>query len=110
MTGYVSPGRESSAVAHGRTQARTCPQKWNKRHQRSSSVGNLLGMRFLRLEDVAEELNVKLPQVRALVKSGELPAIQIGGRGMWRVERVELENYIQRRYAEAREEIAREPK
>ena len=63
-------------------------------------------MRFLRLEDVAEELNVKLPQVRSLVKSGELPAIQIGGRGMWRVERVELENYIQRRYASAREDLA----
>ncbi|GAB3620185.1 hypothetical protein GCM10027417_14460 [Glutamicibacter endophyticus] len=59
------------------------------------------------MEDVAEELNVKLPQVRSLVKSGELPAIQIGGRGMWRVERVELENYIQRRYSEAREEIAK---
>ncbi|GAA0195249.1 helix-turn-helix domain-containing protein [Glutamicibacter creatinolyticus] len=70
----------------------------------------MLVMRFLRLEDVAEELNVKLPQVRALVKSGELPAIQIGGRGMWRVERVELENYIQRRYAEAREDVARETK
>ncbi|MDV2977927.1 MULTISPECIES: helix-turn-helix domain-containing protein [Glutamicibacter] len=65
-------------------------------------------MRFLRLEDVAEELNVKLPQVRALVKSGELPAIQIGGRGMWRVERVALENYIQERYAQAREDIANE--
>jgi len=60
------------------------------------------------LEDVAEELNVKLPQVRALVKSGELPAIQIGGRGMWRVERVALENYIQERYAQAREDIANE--
>lgn len=65
-------------------------------------------MRFLRLEDVAEELNVKLPQVRALVKSGELPAIQIGGRGMWRVERVALENYIQERYAQARDDIANE--
>lgn len=75
-----------------------------------SNVSNLMGMRFLRLEDVAEELNVKLPQVRALVKSGELPAIQIGGRGMWRVERVELENYIQGRYAQARDEIARDTK
>ncbi|HCJ53557.1 MULTISPECIES: helix-turn-helix domain-containing protein [Glutamicibacter] len=65
-------------------------------------------MRFLRLEDVAEELNVKLPQVRALVKSGELPAIQIGGRGMWRVERVALENYIEERYAQARSDIANE--
>ncbi len=60
------------------------------------------------MEDVAEELNVKLPQVRALVKSGELPAIQIGGRGMWRVERVALENYIQERYAQARDDIANE--
>ncbi|WP_313811331.1 helix-turn-helix domain-containing protein [Glutamicibacter sp.] len=63
-------------------------------------------MRFLRLEDVAEELNVKLPQVRALVKSGELKAIQIGGRGMWRVEREALEEYIQGRYAQAREDLA----
>ncbi|WP_141363339.1 helix-turn-helix domain-containing protein [Glutamicibacter uratoxydans] len=63
-------------------------------------------MRFLRLEDVAEELNVKLPQVRALVKSGELKAIQIGGRGMWRVEREALEEYIQQRYAQAREDLA----
>ena len=60
------------------------------------------------MEDVAEELNVKLPQVRALVKSGELPAIQIGGRGMWRVERVALETYIQERYAQAREDIENE--
>ena len=65
-------------------------------------------MRFLQLQDVAEELNVKLPQVRALVKSGELPAIQIGGRGMWRVERVALENYIEERYAQARSDIANE--
>ncbi|ALD64880.1 helix-turn-helix domain-containing protein [Glutamicibacter protophormiae] len=65
-------------------------------------------MRFLRLEDVAEELNVKLPQIRALIKSGELPAIQIGGRGVWRVEREKLEEYIQTRYAQAREEIDRE--
>ncbi|CBT76980.1 putative DNA-binding protein [Glutamicibacter arilaitensis Re117] len=57
---------------------------------------------------MAEELNVKLPQVRALVKSGELPAIQIGGRGMWRVERVALENYIEERYAQARSDIANE--
>ncbi|GER23128.1 hypothetical protein NCCP1664_16240 [Zafaria cholistanensis] len=57
----------------------------------------------MRLEDVAEELNVNMPQVRSLVRSGELPAIQIGGRGVWRVERTELEAYIQRQYAAARE-------
>ena len=55
-------------------------------------------MRFMRLEDVADELNVNLPQVRSLVRSGDLPAIKIGGRGVWRVERSELEAYIQRQY------------
>ena len=58
--------------------------------------------RFLLLSDVAETLNVSLVQARALVTSGELPAIQVGGRGQWRVEVSELEAYIQRRYAEAR--------
>jgi excisionase family DNA binding protein len=59
--------------------------------------------RFLLLTDVAEVLNVSLVQARALVTSGELPAIQVGGRGQWRVEASELEAYIQRKYAEARE-------
>ena len=42
--------------------------------------------RFLTLSDVADELQVSLSQVRALVRSGELPAIQIGGRNQWRIE------------------------
>lgn len=67
--------------------------------------GNVLCMRFMRLEDVADELNVNLPQVRSLVRSGDLPAIKIGGRGIWRVERSELEAYIQRQYTVARESI-----
>jgi excisionase family DNA binding protein len=62
--------------------------------------------RFLLLTDVAETLNVSLVQARALVTSGELPAIQVGGRGQWRVEAVELEAYIQRKYAEARARTA----
>nr|WP_309082423.1 helix-turn-helix domain-containing protein [Zhihengliuella sp.] len=60
-------------------------------------------MRFMRLEDVAEELNVNMPVVRGLVRSGELPAIQIGGRGLWRVERSEFEAYVERQYAASRE-------
>ena len=55
--------------------------------------------RFLTLADVAEVLNVTVRQVYALVRSGDLRGIQIGGRGQWRVERVELEDYIQRQYA-----------
>lgn len=58
--------------------------------------------RFLLLADVAEILNVSAVQARALVKSGELPAIKVGGRGQWRIEASELESYIQRKYAETR--------
>lgn len=57
--------------------------------------------RFLTLADVAEVLNVTVRQVYALVRSGELRGIQIGGRGQWRVENDQLEAYIARQYARA---------
>lgn len=57
--------------------------------------------RFLTLADVAEVLNVTVRQVYALVRSGDLRGIQIGGRGQWRVEKDQLEDYISRQYARA---------
>src|SRR5215204_5753624 len=42
--------------------------------------------RFYTLEDVATILNVRVAQVYALVRSGELPAVKLGGRGVWRVD------------------------
>jgi excisionase family DNA binding protein len=59
------------------------------------------GPRFLTLADVAEVLNVTVRQVYALVRSGELRGIQIGGRGQWRIENDQLEDYISRQYARA---------
>jgi excisionase family DNA binding protein len=64
--------------------------------------------RFLTLDDVAEILNVSWSQVYALVRRKELVAIQIGGRGQWRVEVDELERFIQQKYAEARAEAVPE--
>lgn len=61
--------------------------------------------RFLTLPDVQEILNISSPQAYALVRSGELPAIQVGGRGQWRVEASELENYIARQYQATRDKI-----
>lgn len=61
--------------------------------------------RFLTLSDVAEELQISSSQMYALVRSGELPAIQIGGRGQWRVEQTVLDQYIEDKYAEARRQI-----
>jgi excisionase family DNA binding protein len=63
--------------------------------------------RFLTLADVAEILATSVAQVRALVQSGELRYIQIGGRQQYRIEAVELENYIQRMYAESDAKLKR---
>jgi len=62
--------------------------------------------RFLTLTDVTEVLNISMSQARALVRSGELEAIQIGGRGVWRIEDAKLEDYISRCYAQNRERAA----
>lgn len=62
--------------------------------------------RFLPLTDVADILNVSSAQAYALVRSGELPAIKVGGRGQWRIETTALEEYIQQKYAEARAHVA----
>ncbi|MDR7279150.1 helix-turn-helix transcriptional regulator [Catenuloplanes atrovinosus] len=65
--------------------------------------------RFLLLSDVAAELNVSDSQVYHMVRSGELPAIKIGGRGQWRVERARLEEYIAAKYAETAAWVAKNP-
>ncbi len=65
--------------------------------------------RFLSLTDVAEVLNISASQTYALVRSGELPAIKIGGKGTWRVERSALEDYITRCYAETRAFVESHP-
>lgn len=59
-----------------------------------------MSARFLLMADVAEQLNVSMSQVYHMVRSGELPAIKIGGRGQWRIEASKLEEYIERKYAE----------
>lgn len=61
--------------------------------------------RFLSLADVAEILSISMSQVRALVRSGELKGIQIGGKGTWRVEDTQLQDYIDRMYARTQERL-----
>ena len=65
--------------------------------------------RFLTLADVADVLNISASQTYALVRSGELEAIKIGGRGQWRVEREKLESYIARMYDQTRTFVAAHP-
>jgi excisionase family DNA binding protein len=63
----------------------------------TSSLG-----RFLTIADTAEILNISVSNAYSLVRSSELPAIKIGARGQWRVERVVLESYIAAMYEESR--------
>ena len=65
--------------------------------------------RFLTLADVAEALNISAAQAYALVRSGELPAIKVGGRGQWRVESSALEEYIARMYEQTRAFVQTHP-
>lgn len=65
--------------------------------------------RFLTVSDVAETLKVDPRVVRNLLATGELRGIQVGGRGLWRIEAVELEDYIARQYRRSRPDPAVTP-
>jgi excisionase family DNA binding protein len=58
--------------------------------------------RFLTVGDAAEMLNVAPTEIVGLIESGELPAIRVGRPGAWRIERSELESYIEAMYEETR--------
>jgi excisionase family DNA binding protein len=65
--------------------------------------------RFMTMQDVADELATTLSQVYHMVRSGELPAIKIGGRGQWRIERAKLEEYITLKYQETADFVRDNP-
>ncbi len=68
-----------------------------------------MASRFLLISEVADELSITESQVYHLLRSGDLPAIKVGGRGQWRIERSQLEEYIQRKYTETAEWVRSNP-
>ncbi|MDR6417566.1 helix-turn-helix domain-containing protein [Pseudarthrobacter sulfonivorans] len=62
--------------------------------------------RFLTIEHAAEELNVSDSQIRALLRTGELRGIQVGGRGVWRIGVNDVEDFITAAYKRTSERIA----
>jgi excisionase family DNA binding protein len=62
--------------------------------------------RFLTIEQAAEELNVSQPQIRAMLRTGELHGFQLGGRGLWRIGRVDIESFIDTAYKQTAARIA----
>ena len=117
MIGWPDPGYRRV----GQTGWNASTDLWTSKRNRKQTRGRLAkhharkeiplpGMpRFLQLADVAEVLNISAAQAYALVRSGELPAIKIGGRGQWRVEATALETYIERMYSETRDFISTHP-
>lgn len=65
--------------------------------------------RFLTLDDVAGELAISRSQAYALVRNGALPAMKVGGRGQWRVERVRLEQWIEQAHADTERFVTDHP-
>ena len=65
--------------------------------------------RFMKMDDVAAELATSQAQVYALVRIGSLPAIKIGGRGQWRIERSKLEDFIADAYRQTAQFVADNP-
>jgi len=61
---------------------------------------------LLTLAQVKEILNVGMPTLYALLSSGELRGLQLGGRRMWRVSQEDLADYLERAYKETQERIA----
>ena len=62
--------------------------------------------RFLTIADVADQLQLSAQGVRALIQSGDLRAIQVGARHLWRIEEAALDEYIDRQLSATREMIA----
>jgi excisionase family DNA binding protein len=74
-------------------------------------MANDVGMetRFLTPRDVATLLKVSESQVYALMRSGDLPAIKIGGRGVWRVDRLRLEAWLDEQHDRTAEWVRNNP-
>ena len=85
------------------------PRASNRGQTEALRYRRAMPARFLTMSEVAEELAVTNSQVYHMVRSGELPAIKIGGRGQWRIERARLEEYICRKYDETAEFVRTNP-
>lgn len=72
---------------------------------KDKSSPSAITARLMTPKDVAQYLNITESQVYTLMREGDLLALKIGKRGVWRVDRDELERYIARLMAEARQRV-----
>lgn len=82
------------------------PKRTEDTNDMPGPTAGLVFPRMLTLEQVQEVLRVKSSLVYSLVRTGELPAGQFGGRGVWRVRESDLMAYIESTFAKTAERIA----
>jgi excisionase family DNA binding protein len=71
------------------------------------SVSGHARSRFLTVREVAVELATSESQIESLICRGELPALDLGGLGDWRIERGKLEEFLTHAYEATAEELER---
>ncbi len=79
----------------------------SNRSERTRADKTTARPRLLTPKDVAEYLNITESQVYTLMREGDLLALKIGRRGVWRVDREELDRYIERLKEEARQRVSK---
>lgn len=65
---------------------------------RSTATLPIVPGQWLTLPEVAERLDLTEIEVYVLARVAVLPVLRMGGRRTWRVERGQLEEWIERRY------------
>jgi excisionase family DNA binding protein len=98
-TTIVARNREDAAKLS--TSEATAAQRVDNRVMTPPGARDEIG-RFLTVADAAELLAVDVATVDELIRSGELPAIRVGNAGPWRVERTQLEVWIEEQYEQTR--------
>jgi excisionase family DNA binding protein len=98
-TTIVARNREDAAKLS--TSEATAAQRVDNRVMTPPGARDEIG-RFLTVADAAELLAVDVATVDELIRSGELPAIRVGNAGPWRVERTQLDVWIEDQYVQTR--------
>ena len=62
--------------------------------------------RMLTIDDVADRLAVSGKQVRSLIQRGELPAMQVGDKRMYRVDEADLDAFVAQEKERVRARVA----
>ncbi len=57
--------------------------------------------RYLTVEEIAQEMRVTDETVRRWLRSGQLAGLNLGRKAGWRIERTDLEDFIQRSKVQA---------